>query len=97
MIRRPPRSPLFPYTTLFRSVQQPGGGVEGVQMRQVVRTEFGQGVAGQMRGVVRTDREHDLVAGGGVDGLPQLRRQLDRESTRLNSSHMSKSYALFCF
>jgi len=36
-------------------VQQPRGGVEGVQVRQVVRAEFGQGVAGQVGGVVRTE------------------------------------------
>src|SRR3989442_8116638 len=61
MIRRPPRSTLFPYTTLFRS----GPGVDGA------------GPAAQERG---------LPAVGGVD----------RKSTRLNSSHVRISYAVFC-
>src|SRR5690242_21289119 len=62
MIRRPPRSTLFPYTTLFRSHRRrPGAG-----------------------------------AGGGVPRHLALGRDQDRKSTRLNSSHMSISYAVFC-
>src|SRR4051812_49953813 len=63
MIRRPPRSTLFPYTTLFRSGEEQVG------------AEGDRRAAGQGRGV---------AAGG------------DRKSTRLNSSHMSISYAVFC-
>src|SRR5436305_5398455 len=68
MIRRPPRSTLFPYTTLFRSV--PG-------VRLVVP-------AAQLRSHAR--------------GRPdqQARRHEDRKSTRLNSSHVRISYAVFC-
>src|SRR2546427_5216194 len=88
MIRRPPRSTLFPYTTLFRSHfvdrQQLGLGREGqVQVR-------GHEV-GQLAGVA--DADEDLVqllpqVGGDVDQ--------DRKSTRLNSSHSQISYAVFC-
>src|SRR4051812_49528129 len=79
MIRRPPRSTLFPYTTLFRSgaLQQP---------RDVARAEP-LGDPGE--------------AHVGVEPRCRLRRDLDlesadRKSTRLNSSHMSISYAVFC-
>src|SRR5689334_25437093 len=67
MIRRPPRSTLFPYTTLFRSKPNnvlPGAGANGGDRRQA---EFDQALFG-----------------------------LDRKSTRLNSSHSSISYAVFC-
>src|SRR5690349_22690868 len=79
MIRRPPRSPLFPYTTLFRSLS---------------------------RGL-RTGRQRELAADvrpGRDPGGSALRRgahpggepALDRKSTRLNSSHVEISYAVFC-
>src|SRR5437899_8092362 len=64
MIRRPPRSTLFPYTTLFRSDPGPAPGVARAATRR--------------RGV-----------GGG-------QRPRDRKSTRLNSSHLGISYAVFC-
>src|SRR5215510_11939064 len=62
MIRRPPRSTLFPYTTLFRS---------------------------------GADRAEPPVRVGGRAGRPDLQRP-DRKSTRLNSSHVAISYAVFC-
>src|SRR5690348_17796520 len=80
MIRRPPRSTLFPYTTLFRSDRVGGQlpGLEGEQHpRRIERIEKAEGVADQ----------HPAVAGN-------LLR--DRKSTRLNSSHPSISYAVFC-
>src|SRR5437773_8348856 len=67
MIRRPPRSTLFPYTTLFRSLEQ------------LVLRGDGQLLAGRF----------DVEAED-----PQARR--DRKSTRLNSSHITISYAVFC-
>src|SRR5690242_21321259 len=70
MIRRPPRSTLFPYTTLFRSKRQ---------HRPAARAERQTNVAGKKRGHAAT-------------ALPSV----DRKSTRLNSSHMSISYAVFC-
>src|SRR3712207_7422050 len=80
MIRRPPRSTLFPYTTLFRSLQRllprlppldlalPRLGHQGDERERAVRPL------------------HDRAT----------RRRLDRKSTRLNSSHANISYAVFC-
>src|SRR5690348_17431321 len=83
MIRRPPRSTLFPYTTLFRSVKQH---VEWRLMRQ-----------GSEIGVLP---RHNPVARLQLDGSLQIvmraRQIADRKSTRLNSSHPSISYAVFC-
>src|SRR5690242_21186608 len=80
MIRRPPRSTLFPYTTLFRS----GVAVAGQHALDGAGGDLGGVVAGagQRRPVGR-----DV---GQAVGRP------DRKSTRLNSSHMSISYAVFC-
>src|SRR5437899_9687206 len=66
MIRRPPRSTLFPYTTLFRSAVF---------------------VAAQRRHPMRVARVHRVR---------QLHECIDRKSTRLNSSHLGISYAVFC-
>src|SRR3712207_8732742 len=87
MIRRPPRSTLFPYTTLFRSLI----GVERVAALIHV---------GQLDGVPHRERSgiRRLVA----DDHPEQRRLAraetpeDRKSTRLNSSHANISYAVFC-
>src|SRR3712207_7535162 len=81
MIRRPPRSTLFPYTTLFRSEHVgPGRGGRAGERRGV---GGGEGEAGAV--LVRDDEVADR---GGVPG--------DRKSTRLNSSHANISYAVFC-
>src|SRR5256885_2961536 len=75
MIRRPPRSTLFPYTTLFRSV-----GVEGRRRRRRLPEAF-------------ADKVPQLVD----DQSPALLvEERDRKSTRLNSSHLVISYAVFC-
>src|SRR5690242_21469972 len=75
MLRRPPRSTLFPYTTLFRSLQRKGE-------QRFVLTNFAS------REVPETITNADeLVIVSGTS---------DRKSTRLNSSHMSISYAVFC-
>src|SRR3712207_7501007 len=90
MIRRPPRSTLFPYTTLFRSDeggrQQPGD-LE-LQAVGVLRVE---GLGGDV------DRRPDERAGlqQRVADAGQLGER-DRKSTRLNSSHANISYAVFC-
>src|SRR5687768_17672280 len=81
MIRRPPRSTLFPYTTLFRS-----GGADDQPpepARQAPEGALDQ--AAQPRGVLAEHTLHDLVFEGE-----------DRKSTRLNSSHGYISYAVFC-
>src|SRR2546426_8639054 len=80
MIRRPPRSTLFPYTTLFRSIRNTGQ----VNVRNVRVSFFEDNV----------DRNGD----GLMDFPNRLHggRRLDRKSTRLNSSHLVISYAVFC-
>src|SRR5256885_10608296 len=83
MIRRPPRSTLFPYTTLFRSPLQQGRAGDDLEDggRRIQRPGGGAFA-------VLGHREH----------LPALRieRDEDRKSTRLNSSHLVISYAVFC-
>src|SRR2546429_6446547 len=81
MIRRPPRSTLFPYTTLFRSGRPEDGHVEA----SVPRSSHRRSSARRTRGGPRS-------RGGGARGLGG-----DRKSTRLNSSHGYISYAVFCF
>src|SRR3712207_6941575 len=97
MIRRPPRSTLFPYTTLFRSRQR------------LARAGF----ADQSRALARLEGEADAADGGDGSDLnaevldDEGRRRhpgavmprgssRDRKSTRLNSSHANISYAVFC-
>src|SRR3712207_8569455 len=92
MIRRPPRSTLFPYTTLFRSARCGEGGVRV--------GDRGGVVAQQPRRPQR--RGHVVTAGlqfGGqaaVEDDGSGHERLDRKSTRLNSSHANISYAVFC-
>src|SRR3712207_7465510 len=97
MIRRPPRSTLFPYTTLFRSWAATAGATNA----GAVRFE----PAGAMSTIVHLTLEYEpegLVEQVG-DKLGIVERQvtgdlerLDRKSTRLNSSHANISYAVFC-
>src|SRR5947209_13766382 len=90
MIRRPPRSTLFPYTTLFRSIHQAGrNGVHADLRRQRPGEVAGQvDQAGLARAVGH--RTTDDVEAGDRGGVQ------DRKSTRLNSSHANISYAVFC-
>src|SRR3712207_6853744 len=93
MIRRPPRSTLFPYTTLFRSdflaVGLRLGGGQRVPVRRVgVLLQDAVDEGGQ-----RLDL---LLAVPDVAQDPQVGRVRDRKSTRLNSSHANISYAVFC-
>src|SRR5437764_4525394 len=83
MIRRPPRSTLFPYTTLFRSAVE--------HQEAVDRGEIDAHI------VDRTIEPRDVAAGVG-DHLVRPEREglVDRKSTRLNSSHRCISYAVFC-
>src|SRR5688500_19533181 len=91
MMWSPPRSTLFPYTTLFRS----GVGVNGASMAGIL-SAAGAGVAGAEDGrrlrAPRLGRVAVLAVGAEVLGHPRL----DRKSTRLNSSHLVISYAVFC-
>src|SRR2546426_4028196 len=81
MIRRPPRSTLFPYTTLFRSLRaddqdRNGSDGEAATLRRELQC-LGMGVRSRRRSGTRGDER-------------------DRKSTRLNSSHLVISYAVFC-
>src|SRR5258708_26987385 len=82
MIRRPPRSTLFPYTTLFRS-GQPFGKAEVGQ--KLARARMRVGAAAPANPL----RHHDVLDRAAA-------RARDRKSTRLNSSHQIISYAVFC-
>src|SRR3712207_7689803 len=86
MIRRPPRSTLFPYTTLFRS-QAGQGGVAVQPAEHLLHDELVGLLHRQLR-----DPAEDRTERSGV-GVGERR---DRKSTRLNSSHANISYAVFC-
>src|SRR3712207_8902873 len=89
MIRRPPRSTLFPYTTLFRSLlRRP---VRSRRLTRLVGLARRRRVASRRRRVRVRWVEH----GGFWPRLLRLGRR-DRESTRLKSSHANISYAVFC-
>src|SRR3712207_8483333 len=86
MIRRPPRSTLFPYTTLFRSVEMTmrDDPVQQSQGDQFTRRDVCKGLAqisGALLGAALPFKAH---------------AEADRKSTRLNSSHANISYAVFC-
>src|SRR5258708_29576417 len=84
MIRRPPRSTLFPYTTLFRSVEK------GEDLEKAFREIFGQ---------INTQTDPDLTStatSGSNASRNDVGKFTDRKSTRLNSSHQIISYAVFC-
>src|SRR5688572_32525990 len=91
MIRRPPRSTLFPYTTLFRSGQ--GRSVPGGRARR--RAAHPEGRAGRGREATAGPRPPRGRARGVRRPRPADVRP-DRKSTRLNSSHSQISYAVFC-
>src|SRR5256884_3178588 len=87
MIRRPPRSTLFPYTTLFRSLRPRGGRIPPDQLLLLaprLAVEIGGGAVVE-DAAGRRPREAPAACQG------------DRKSTRLNSSHRYNSYAVFCF
>src|SRR3712207_7991164 len=99
MIRRPPRSTLFPYTTLFRSIEQ------FVEPARPLLDDEHVTVGAGLHAGVRRDGVGPRVAlvavGRERDRHPALRRghdrvREDRKSTRLNSSHANISYAVFC-
>src|SRR3712207_7385480 len=90
MMRRPPRSTLCPYTTLFRSVAtSPAPSSRG---NGTCRGAVGRGVGDRRRGGVLVVRR---VEGPGQLGTAGAECR-DRKSTRLNSSHANISYAVFC-
>src|SRR3712207_8551108 len=93
MIRRPPRSTLFPYTTLFRSDESRGSGGGGGGGRDQGFARHPPAERGARRG--RADRDH-AQGRGLARGQGHPAPVPDRKSTRLNSSHANISYAVFC-
>src|SRR5256885_9530703 len=86
MIRRPPRSTLFPYTTLFRSAVESARAsldLAAATYRQTVLTAL-------------QEVEDNLVTASALAREQQVQIEADRKSTRLNSSHLVISYAVFC-
>src|SRR5690349_23902383 len=81
ILRRPPRSTLFPYTTLFRSLGSPAGG--GLPETHAVPVEGGWLVNGRKTFTTMSPVLKYFIT-------------IDRKSTRLNSSHVEISYAVFC-
>src|SRR3712207_8460832 len=89
MIRRPPRSTLFPYTTLFRSDE-----TQGLELAQrLAHRPLAHAQLARHPGL--NDPLARLVRAG-EDALEEHLLDLDRKSTRLNSSHANISYAVFC-
>src|SRR2546430_7590302 len=95
MIRRPPRSTLFPYTTLFRSAEPPRGaavaprgGDRSLLHMELVLRPYLRGDGRLQAADAPWSWWYDAARGGGILG--------DRKSTRLNSSHSQISYAVFC-
>src|SRR2546427_7843768 len=94
MIRRPPRSTLFPYTTLFRSVSDRLGRLAQIGVVRIARRLGDEGDhltrhRGARQRVLKRLLDH-------VAHPARRRRSADRKSTRLNSSHSQISYAVFC-
>src|SRR3712207_8645938 len=91
MIRRPPRSTLFPYTTLFRSHVSRQAGMSASGLQKFL--EGGQPYTATRR---RLERWFVLHGPGRLETGLTAASALDRKSTRLNSSHANISYAVFC-
>src|SRR3712207_9002753 len=101
MMRRPPRSTLFPYTTLFRSV------TDRLRVHEQLRGDLLPASVVQQPGAQRLHQLLPRARAEAVERGEQLRAQVaerlavgpqhqDRKSTRLNSSHANISYAVFC-
>src|SRR3712207_8003294 len=88
MIRRPPRSTLFPYTTLFRSEA-----VCSLINRGEVRPT---GPINHWEERLAAHERAQAVLGTGTEPVTEPAKERDRKSTRLNSSHANISYAVFC-
>src|SRR3712207_9056900 len=102
MIRRPPRSTLFPYTTLFRSHSDHRVGLgdlllhhlmlgDDLAMRLAAQRTFAHHVEGQ---VALGDGAHRVMDAAAAEASLRQRLRADRKSTRLNSSHANISYAV---
>src|SRR5256885_8123389 len=98
MIRRPPRSTLFPYTTLFRSARRDREAAMSDNLGRDALADLALGLWVDRQGEIGVGLDVDKA---GRDRQPRgvdnpLGRTRDRKSTRLNSSHLVISYAVFC-
>src|SRR3712207_7985408 len=98
MIRRPPRSTLFPYTTLFRSGVRVAHNLVSSNILDYIELSQDYSIAEisspkEWHG--KTLKELDMRSQYGINVMA-LKRNKDRKSTRLNSSHANISYAVFC-
>src|SRR3712207_8151521 len=100
MIRRPPRSTLFPYTTLFRSgyIMYNPDGYMFVAIMSPHRLKFAGGdlLSGTPEEEARAEETFLSYCGPYELGEDTVIHHIDRKSTRLNSSHANISYAVFC-
>src|SRR5258707_2192077 len=94
MIRRPPRSTLFPYTTLFRSNDTATTEILGGAREDGIYGSYGTDVTGNLLGIRFPLPALDLSRLAST--LVHSPTRKDRKSTRLNSSHANISYAAFC-
>src|SRR5690625_6407799 len=85
MLRRPPISTLFPYTTLFRSARE-GGIIDEILVENLYRNKEGNAIIFDTILLEKVTNEKNIT----------LLLNTDRKSTRLNSSHVAISYAVFC-
>src|SRR3712207_8710544 len=92
MIRRPPRSTLFPYTTLFRSRARENAGA----IIQAAQEAAARMVAGERGGQPAQAEGGERPVTQELEEQVAYLKALDRKSTRLNSSHANISYAVFC-
>src|SRR5690349_23998152 len=88
MIRRPPRSTLFPYTTLFRSHGRVGETLQALGVPEGPLMTYARPAP--------SPAAAPRVSGDPVDAICRRAVRIDRKSTRLNSSHVEISYAVFC-
>src|SRR5690606_41542129 len=99
LLPRPPRSTLFPYTTLFRSPLEVDP-LEGGRLRGELRPAALEHLGGAVDDLPPVVRRRAPPAGerlpGGHHRVPGVLARGDRKSTRLNSSHVKISYAVFC-
>src|SRR3712207_6847091 len=102
MIRRPPRSTLFPYTTLFRSIPCPNCGTRGQytaprEFNMMLKTYLGPVEDEAGLHYLRPETAQGIFVNFlNVQMTSRRKPPLDRKSTRLNSSHANISYAVFC-
>src|SRR2546430_13628084 len=96
MIRRPPRSTLFPYTTLFRSSQVSWGFMGKSNKDELAEALAGMSGSRNPAESAGIQSDDDVVAAPSPDASGEGAATTDRKSTRLDSSHSQNSYAGFC-